>query len=233
MNRTGNPPALSAQNVSFRYAPGTPLVVNNWSADFAPGSITAITGASGCGKSTRMYLIALMLRVTSGQLFLHGNRVDHLNDAAKSHIRAQSFGFVFQDAALDATRTVLDNITETALYAHTDRRAANHRATHLMERFGIHVPANRKPGQISGGQAQRIALCRALINSPSIVLADEPTGNLDPTSTKTVLDAFTAHAADGGCVIVVTHDPHVAQWADRELILHPEPELTPTGSGIA
>lgn len=211
---------MSIYDARYYYADsGRQLVVDNWSAEFAAGSVTAITGPSGCGKSTRLYLLALMLKLRSGQIQLAGDRVDNLGDAAKARLRAQRFGFVFQDAALDPTRTVADNIIETCLYSRGIRSEYLSRAHHLMDKFGISVPAHRKPGQISGGQAQRIALCRALVAQPEVVFADEPTGNLDPQSARTVLNAFAEHAAQGGCVIIVTHDPAIARWADEHIAL--------------
>ena len=191
----------------------------SWTAEFHLGTVTALTGPSGCGKSTRLYLLGLMLRIGRGAIEIDGQRVDRRSDAERSRLRAHRFGFVFQDAALDASRTVVDNITETALYRGDPLRPAYRRAKELMERFAIAVPAHRKPGQISGGQAQRIALCRALLGAPDILLADEPTGNLDQGSSATVLEALRTHADGGGCVIVVTHDPEVADWADGRIDL--------------
>lgn len=209
---------MAVSGLTFGY-PGEPPVVREWSDEFHAGTVTAITGPSGCGKSTRLYLLGLMLKLGAGTLQIDGNRVDHLSDAGRSRLRATRFGFIFQDAALDTTRTVLDNVVETALYRGDPRRSAVPRGLELMDRFGISVPPHRKPGQISGGQAQRIALCRALLGEPDILLADEATGNLDPRSSATVLEAFRAHADAGGCVILVTHDPSIAAWADRRISL--------------
>jgi lipoprotein-releasing system ATP-binding protein len=217
---SGNPPSarLAAHDVTFSYATKAGAFgVSGWSAVFDAGSITAMTGSSGCGKSTRLYLLGLMLRLKSGAVELDGVRVDRLSDASRSALRANRFGFVFQDAALDPTRTVMDNIVETALYRGQARAQVLPRASALMERFDIAVPAGRRPGQISGGQAQRIALCRALLSSPDVLLADEPTGNLDPVSAQVVLGALREHADAGGCVVLVTHDPAIATWADRRV----------------
>ena len=211
-------PRLAVREVGFAYPGARDVpVVTNWSAQFHPGSVTAMTGPSGSGKSTRLYVLAMMLRLTSGRIELDGERVDDASDAVRTSLRAHRFGFVFQDAALDSTRTVIDNIVEAALYRGQDREQAVARGLELMERFGITVPAGRKPGQISGGQAQRIALCRALVGAPDILLADEPTGNLDATSAGVVLDAFREHADAGGCVVVVTHDESVAARADERV----------------
>lgn len=204
-----------ARDVGFAYPGARDVpVVEHWDAAFHPGSITAMTGPSGSGKSTRLYVLAMMLHLTSGRIELDAERVDDLPDAERTALRAHRFGFVFQDAALDPSRSVIDNIVEAALYRGQDRDDAVARGRDLMEQFGITVPPQRKPGQISGGQAQRIALCRALVGSPGILLADEPTGNLDTASADVVLGAFREHADAGGCVIVVTHDESVAKRAD-------------------
>lgn len=209
---------LSARDVTFGYAPGRPILAE-WSADFAPGSMTALTGPSGRGKSTLLYLLGLMLHPSTGEVRIGGGDAAGLRDGERARLRASMFGFVFQDAALDATRTVLDNVTETALYRREPRRDAERRARGLLERFGVDVPAERKPGQVSGGQAQRISLCRALLNEPAILLADEPTGNLDPVTSELVVGALRDHAHAGNTVIVVTHSPDVAAASDEEIRL--------------
>jgi ABC-type lipoprotein export system ATPase subunit len=210
--------ALEAREISFEYVRGT-AVLDRWSASFETGAMTALTGPSGRGKSTLLYLLGLMLRPSSGDVLFHGDAVSSSTDAARAKLRAARFGFVFQDAALDPTRSVLDNVTETALYRRQSRRAVEDRALELLDRFGVAVPPSRKPGQVSGGQAQRIALCRALIGDPAVVLADEPTGNLDPATSESVLAALRSHAAAGAAVIVVTHSPSLAEACDREIRL--------------
>lgn len=205
---------LAARGINYAYPGSAQLVVQQWSQDFQSGQVSALTGPSGCGKSTRLYLLALMVRARGGQVLLDGERVDQLPDAALSRLRAARFGFVFQDAALDPTRTVLDNVLESALYRGQDARKLAPRAYQLVDRLGVQVPVHRRPGQISGGQAQRIALCRALLGSPDVIIADEPTGNLDPASADAVLQVLRDEANSGACVIVVTHDPVVRNWAD-------------------
>ncbi|WP_109212272.1 MULTISPECIES: ATP-binding cassette domain-containing protein [Microbacterium] len=209
---------LQARDVIFEYVPGQ-RVFNEWSAEFPAGSVTAVTGPSGRGKSTLLYLLGLMLRPRAGEIDVDGVPVSGLSDARRARLRAERFGFVFQDAALDQTRTVLDNVVETALYRGESRRDASTRARLMLERFGVDVSPQRKPGQVSGGQAQRIALCRALLYAPQVLLADEPTGNLDPATSGLVVDALREHAASGATVIVVTHDPRVAEACDREIRL--------------
>lgn len=217
MSRTSAAP-LRAESLSFSYDQGRPLL-RQWSAEFHSGTTTAITGPSGRGKSTLLYLLGLMLGPHSGEVVVHGQNAARLSDAVRARTRAHSFGFVFQDAALDATRSVLDNITEASLYRRESRTRSTARALALMGQFGVDVDPTRKPGQISGGQAQRIALCRALIGDPAIVLADEPTGNLDPDSARIVMQALADRASDGAAVVIVTHSDAITQACDIEVRL--------------
>jgi ABC-type lipoprotein export system ATPase subunit len=210
---------LHASELSFTYGSGAPMVIEGWSAEFPGGSTTALTGPSGRGKSTLLYLLGLMLHPTAGEIRIDGESVAHLRDSARAQLRANRFGFVFQDAALDQTRTVIDNVTETALYRGGRSEIAVRRGRELLDRFGVNVPSGRKPGQVSGGQAQRIALCRALLSEPDILLADEPTGNLDPSTTTVVVDALREHASTGAAVIIVTHSPEVVRACDRSITL--------------
>ncbi|MDR1186326.1 MAG: ATP-binding cassette domain-containing protein [Bifidobacteriaceae bacterium] len=189
--------------------------MDGWAASFEQGEVVAITGQSGGGKSTLLYLLGLMLRPQAGRVWIDGDDSTSLTDRARARLRARRFGFVFQDAALDQTRTVLDNILETSLYRGEPRATHMKRARELMERFGVVLRSHAKPGQVSGGQAQRIALCRALLGAPDILLADEPTGNLDPASAATVVDALREQAARGAAVVIVTHDPALAARCGR------------------
>ncbi|HKP07752.1 MAG TPA: ABC transporter ATP-binding protein [Microbacterium sp.] len=210
---------LAAHDVTFAFGRQAAPIIQNWSAEFPAGTMTALMGPSGRGKSTLLYILGLMLRPTGGEVRIDGAPVSRLCDAESAHLRAHRFGFVFQDAALDQTRTVVDNVTETALYRGQRRAATSRRALELLDRFGVDVPPNRKPGQVSGGQAQRIALCRALLSEPDIVLADEPTGNLDPSTTQVVVEALHEQASRGAVVIVVTHSPDVGDACDRRIKL--------------
>jgi ABC-type lipoprotein export system ATPase subunit len=209
---------LDVREVSFGYSAQV-RVLEAWSAAFFAGTMTALTGPSGRGKSTLLYLLGLMLEPSSGDVVVGGAPTAHLRDADRARLRAASFGFVFQDAALDMSRTVLDNVTEPAIYRGEERSKYLGRALELLEQFEVDVPSARKPGQVSGGQAQRIALCRALLCTPPILLADEPTGNLDPQTTKVVVDALREQARRGQTVIVVTHSPWVAEACDVEIRL--------------
>ncbi len=209
---------IEARGITFGYDRDAPILTD-WSARFDAGEVVAVTGPSGRGKSTLLYLLGLMLKPGDGEVLIQGDSVAGLGDARRAHLRASLFGFVFQDAALDPTRTVIDNVVETALYRGEPRAEAQARARELMAQFGVELRASAKPGQVSGGQAQRIALCRALLNDPRILLADEPTGNLDPASADIVVDAFHAQAHSGATVIVVTHDPALVARCDRRIEL--------------
>jgi ABC-type lipoprotein export system ATPase subunit len=209
---------LQAHEVTFGYGRDLPLL-RQWSTSVQDGEMVGITGPSGRGKSTLLYLLGLMLRPREGEVLIDGTPTSELRDPARARMRAHLFGFVFQDAALDATRTVLDNITEAALYRGDELSDARSRARDLLDRLGVAVPADRRPGQVSGGQAQRIALCRALLHDPRIVLADEPTGNLDVGSADQVMGALRAQAQRGSAVLVVTHDPRAVEGCDRVIEL--------------
>lgn len=201
---------LSAVNLDFGYGPGEPLI-RGFSMNFLAGEMYAITAPSGRGKSTLLYLLGLMLQPTAGHIELEGRDVSHLPDATRAHLRAKDYGFVFQDSALDQTRSVIDNVVETSLYRWSERATDVQKGLVLLERFDVQIRAEARPSQVSGGQAQRIALCRALLGDPSVILADEPTGNLDQGTASIVLDALRARADEGSVVVIVTHDPTVVK----------------------
>lgn len=207
------PPRFCVENLHFAYpaARGQPPdeLFGGLSHDFAPSSLTALTGPSGRGKSTLLYVLGLLLTPQTGTVLLDGVQVSALPDSRRSGLRADSIGFVFQDSELDPARSVLASVIEPALYAGGARAAAAPRALELLERFGLEERAEHRPGQVSGGQAQRLAVCRALLSDPDVILADEPTGNLDPHNASLVLDALEAAAADGRTVIIATHGSQV------------------------
>jgi ABC-type lipoprotein export system ATPase subunit len=210
--------SLIADELSFGYRRSGPII-ERFSDRFRGGEVVALTGPSGRGKSTLLYVLGLMLRPAAGTLSVDGVDVTSAPDRVRARLRASTYGFVFQDAALDASRTVLDNVLETTLYRGERRADSRDRALDLLDRFGVSIRADHRPGQISGGQAQRIAVCRALLPDPQILLADEPTGNLDAQSSKTVIDAMRMQAANGAAVIVATHDRDVMDTCDRRVEL--------------
>lgn len=204
---------LEARGLCFGYSRGA-MLIEDWGHVFLPGTMTALTGVSGRGKSTLMYLLGLMLAPVSGSVFVDGVDTGLLSDGERSRLRAKRFGFVFQDAVLDGSRSVLDNVTEVALYRGVDRRCLESVARGLLARFDVDVAVDCRPGQVSGGQAGRIALCRALVGDPDFLLADEPTGNLDVESAACVVAGLRSYACAGGTVVIVTHSSVLADACD-------------------
>lgn len=212
-------PVLAVADLRFRYSRRGEEMYHGLDHSFVPGTVTALTGPSGRGKSTLLYVLGLLLTPMSGAVSLAGRAVSSAPDAERSALRARRFGFVFQDAELDPTRTILDAVCEAGLYGGGRPGELRSAATTLLTRFGLDHRAAHRPGQISGGQAQRVALCRALLNDPDVVLADEPTGNLDRDNANLVLGALADVAAEGRTVIVATHDEHVVDRCDEILAL--------------
>ena len=211
--------ALGVRGLSFAYRRGTPAVIDNLSVRFEPATITTVTGSSGSGKSTLLYLLALMLTPQAGSITWNGRATEAMADSERARLRANHCGFVFQDAMLDPARTVLDNACEAALFAGVPHRLARDRARGLLEEFGVGHRADHRPGEISGGQAQRVALCRALLTDPDVIFGDEPTGNLDDASADIVWSALVARARAGATVIVATHAHTLTTRAGRQVEL--------------
>jgi putative ABC transport system ATP-binding protein/lipoprotein-releasing system ATP-binding protein len=205
---------ITVEELSFGYKP-TELIFDNVTFQFPSGETTVVTGRSGSGKSTLLYILGLLLTPSRGRVVLNGADVAGLGDVGSSRLRAARMGFVFQDAVLDPSRTVVDNVCESGLYAGLNRGEARDRALELLERFEVGLMLDHRPGEVSGGQAQRVALCRALLNRPEVILADEPTGNLDRESAALVLTALTGAARDGAVVVIASHDSDVVSKGDR------------------
>ena len=207
---------LSVADLRFAYTRGAEELFDGLTHRFTPGAVTALTGPSGRGKSTLLYVLGLMLTPSAGVVRLGDVDASALPDRRRARLRATSVGFVFQDAELDPSRPILDSVVEPGLYAGLSRRELEGRARILLERFGLGHRAEHRPGQVSGGQAQRVAVCRALVNTPAVVLADEPTGNLDTASSAEVFALLRRiHAERGTSFVVVTHDPRLAARCDR------------------
>ena len=181
----------------------------------AAGESIVVTGPSGCGKSTLLQLIGGLDLPSSGEVWIGGLRIDRASERARARLRRDHVGFVFQDFHLIEELTALENVELPALLAGVASRRARDRASDLLERVGLDDRSRHLPGQLSGGQQQRVAVARALVNRPDVLLADEPTGNLDSTATTGVLRLFETLRADGQTLIVVTHDPRTAATADR------------------
>ncbi|MFF5109457.1 ABC transporter ATP-binding protein [Streptosporangium sp. NPDC000509] len=179
------------------------------------GQTLAVMGPSGCGKSTLLHLLGGLERPTDGEVWVAGRRIDTLSERALARMRRRSVGFVFQAFHLVEELSAAENVELPALLAGRSRRQARRRASLLLERVGLADRARHLPSRLSGGQRQRIAVARALVNDPLVVLADEPTGNLDTAATLDVLRIFEDLRAGGQTLVVVTHDERVAATADR------------------
>ena len=179
------------------------------------GEFVSVMGPSGCGKSTLLHLLGGLDRPTAGEVALGGRRVDQLSEAAWAILRRREVGFVFQFFNLIANLTVADNVELPGLLAGLSPREARGRRRELLEDLGIEELAGAVPSRMSGGQQQRVAIARALINRPAVLLADEPTGNLDSQSTREVLALLRRHHERGQTIGLVTHDARVASAADR------------------
>ena len=210
---------LTVSDLVFSYRSTEPPVIDGISHEFVAGAVTAVTGPSGRGKSTLLYLLGLMLTPSGGTVVLDGHPVSRFPDGDRAAVRAGHIGFIFQDAVLDPSRSVLDNVIEGAWYAGMDATTARRRARHLLAETGVEHRFEGRPGEISGGQAQRVALCRALVKDPMVILADEPTGNLDADSAAVVWEILRARAKTGVCVIVATHDRELVAAADERVDL--------------
>jgi putative ABC transport system ATP-binding protein len=184
-----------------------------------PGEFAAITGPSGSGKSTLLHMLGGLERPTSGEIWLDGQRVDGLSQARWAVLRRRHIGFVFQFFNLVSNMTVADNVELAALMGGASRKQATARRKELLGELGLARKADAAPARLSGGEQQRVALARAMANRPALLLADEPTGNLDSTASVAVLGLLARAHADGQAILLVTHDLRVASAADRVISL--------------
>jgi putative ABC transport system ATP-binding protein len=192
--------------------------------EISQGDFLAITGPSGGGKSTLLYILGLLDRQSSGGYLLEGSSTSHLSDDARSALRNQLFGFVFQSFHLLPTATALRNVMMPLVYAANYGKRLTDEEMHAkaklaLERVGLGERLNHVPNQLSGGQRQRVAIARALVNSPKILLADEPTGNLDSKIGAEVMALFQELNKEGATILLVTHDAQIAQGAHQQLHL--------------
>jgi putative ABC transport system ATP-binding protein len=181
------------------------------------GEFVAIIGPSGSGKSTMMNILGCLDRPTEGRYVLDGTPVDTLDDDGLARLRSRSIGFVFQSYNLLPRTSALDNVATPLMYQGIPRRERHARATAVLERLGLGDRLNHEPTELSGGQQQRVGIARALVTEPAILLADEPTGNLDSHSGAEVIELFHDLHATGRTIILITHDAEVAAVADRQV----------------
>ena len=200
------------------HAPGTPMAVralDDVGLTIAGGEYVAVVGESGSGKTTLMHLLGGLDRPTSGTISVDGVRLDGASPAALAEIRSQKIGFVFQGLNLIPTLDARENVMLAARYARREHAAARRRATALLTDLGLGDRLHHRPAQLSGGQQQRVAIARALINEPALILADEPTGELDSRTAESILELFDSLHAAGQTLVVVTHSAAVYDRAGR------------------
>jgi ABC-type lipoprotein export system ATPase subunit len=217
VNTMADTALLRARGVRKEYGKGEGLVraVDGVDLEVDPGETVAVMGPSGCGKSTLLHLLGGLDRPSGGEISLAGRRIDQMGEKALARMRRTAVGFVFQAFHLMEELTAVENVELPALLAGRSPRAARRRAADLLDRVGLADRARFLPSALSGGQRQRAAIARALSNEPLVVLADEPTGNLDSAATAEVLRLFDSLHEGGQTLVIVTHDERIAATADR------------------
>jgi ABC-type lipoprotein export system ATPase subunit len=217
VSNAADPSVLHARGLRKEYGKGEGLVraVDGIDLDVGAGETVAIMGPSGCGKSTLLHLLGGLDRPSDGEVSLNGRRINDIGERALARMRRTDVGFVFQSFHLMDELTAVENVELSALLAGRPPRAARRRAEELLEQVGLADRARFLPTALSGGQRQRVAIARALSSEPLVVLADEPTGNLDSAATLDVLRLFESLHEAGQTLVIVTHDVRIAATADR------------------
>ena len=209
-------PAVFLENVRKTYFVGEPVhALDGVTFEIPKGSYTAVMGPSGSGKSTLMNLVGCLDSPSEGTIEIDGEDVTAATDRRRTTVRGEAVGFVFQTFNLMPRLTALENVALPLVFRDVPRSSRRDRARELLERVGLGDRSDHRPTELSGGQRQRVAVARALVNDPAILLADEPTGNLDTETGARILDLFDDLHAEGNTILMVTHERHVAERADR------------------
>lgn len=210
---------IEVKNLTKKFPKGT-VALNDVSTSIEEGTFTAIMGPSGSGKTTLMNIIGLLDNPTEGKVYIKGKKIDNLSDKEASKMRMETVGFVFQGFYLNPHLTALDNvILPMKINPKYEGENFNKKAEMLLEQFGIIECKNKLPKEMSGGEQQRVCMARALANEPDIILADEPTGNLDEENEKIIFDCLKSIAKDGRTVIVISHNDIVKEYSDKVLYI--------------
>ena len=210
-------PIIEAQNISRHFKVGNELIkaLNNIDLKILKNEFVSLMGQSGSGKSTLMNILGCLDTPTKGKYILNNHQVNKLNDNDLAEIRNKEIGFIFQTFNLLPRSTALENVMLPLIYSGVNKETRMSRALISLEKVGLSDRVNHKPNELSGGQRQRVAVARALVNNPSIILADEPTGNLDSTTSLEIMNLFQEIHNNGNTVIIVTHEEDIAQYTNR------------------
>lgn len=208
---------LSLKKVSKKYRIGDPIIeaLKSVSVDIKENEFVAIMGPSGSGKSTFLQIASMLASASSGQIILKDSDVTQYNESTRARLRNKEIGFIFQQFNLLARTSALDNVALPLIYAGLPKKKRIQKAKEMLDKVGLIERLNNTPAQLSGGQQQRVAIARALVNDPSIIFADEPTGNLDSKSGEDIKRILKDLHKEGKTIILVTHDDDVAKIADR------------------
>ncbi|MEE1599380.1 MULTISPECIES: ABC transporter ATP-binding protein [Acidaminococcus] len=212
---------IELKDIVKSYQMGDTIVyaLNHVTVDFEQGKFTSIVGPSGSGKSTMMNILGCLDRPTSGEYYLEGKNIANYTDDELARTRNRRIGFVFQSFNLLNRLTAVENVALPLIYAGVNLEERTKRAEQALTNVGLGSRMYHKPNEMSGGQRQRVAIARALINNPAIIMADEPTGNLDTKSTLEIIDIFEKLNQEGKTVIMVTHEPELAAMTQRILVM--------------
>lgn len=212
--------------------PGSPplRVLHGMSLAIESGELVAVVGASGSGKSTMLSIMGTLDDPTSGTVLIDGTDAAALAERERAVLRARRIGFVFQQFFLLPALSALDNVALGLLYSGVSAAERSVRAAAALERVGLGARMKHRPGQLSGGEQQRVAIARAIVGNPSVLFADEPTGALDSTTGERILELLTSIADSGTAVVIITHDPHIAERTQRQVSIHDGRIVSDTGS---
>jgi putative ABC transport system ATP-binding protein len=210
---------------------GRTVALDGASLAVSPGEVVAVVGPSGSGKSTLLHCAAGILRPDAGQIVFDGQRVERMSESARSALRRSAFGFVFQFGQLVPELTAAENIALPVMLGGTSRRGALAEAKRWLAQLDLAAVAGKRPGELSGGEGQRVAVARALAHRPRVVFADEPTGSLDSLSGELVMNLLVGLAGDeGAAIVIVTHDARTAAYARRDVVVRDGRIVTPVAA---